>query len=355
MPELDLVLEHPHFVSALGGLADAALPEVMGEGRVVVVPGASRSGKTVLKEVFRRVAVAHSAKSPRTPPDGVTPDQAMPFIFEEAAIQSDRSFKQQTLWRKLLRKLLPLSNADSRDVREADLSDLLATALRNRCTQWVFLDEAHHLLYMRPTGRGRDADDARRYQRMEALKSVVNASGATFILAGNPDLMQIYDLSEQLAARSETVPLHLYSANSEEEFHQFCHWAEKVLDSEGIALKSSECEQLFVGYAGSIGKLYSRIVHLRSSTRLSVRNLLDRQNMLEVKTRYAMRDSDEYLRQRMAESSKIDVDEWFNRKKEATPPVSAATSSVTSVKAPKKNVGRKIVKRESIANPLYGT
>jgi hypothetical protein len=137
------------------------------------------------------------------------------------------------------------------------------SALRNRRTRVVIVDEAHHILMCR--------DEEMQKYAFEQLKSLTDETGIVLILVGTYDLLDIRDHSGQLMRRSEIVHLKRYCYNELRQKAQFATACKRIRKAMAIPLAIQEEEM--VDYldicqlksAGAVGILVE--LHLEAQRR----------------------------------------------------------------------------------------
>lgn len=374
MTHADKVIEHPHFLNALQKLRTLLLAETPNsddEGDVVQLVGASRAGKTRMLSVLESDLRARCDMHPKALPPGIVNGSTMPLVRVKTVAPSRGSFSQDKLWSQLIAKLLPLSHiALKRGGLQSEKSMVLnlAEALRNRGTRWLIIDEAHHLLYIRP-GRRSAADDAdRMYQQMESLKSLVNLSGVKMILSGSPRLLGFpgganepsslgtLDLSEQFAGRSQIIPLFLYNPEDQNDIKSFFEEARLILDQHSLCEDVEFLLKLQMVNGGSVGRLNSQahsLKHQSKGRRISPKALLESPYALERKTWQQFMASDSFLRTQLARNLDSELEDFLSSNAEFSSkslPEEAGKAKPVSKQPPRKGkrVGMNYNKRRQV-------
>lgn len=222
---------HPKLIETRNALMEALqptdCPANTGSASIIQVFGCTGVGKTTLRNRVERLLMEEAAGAGRlchdpgcipivsviTPP----PDQG-PFSWRDVYVQTLQALDEP---RALMNKkhITQLNFIPEDKVLHApttarpELRLALASALYHRHTHIVFFDEAQH--FQRVTQAQRLQD------QMDNLKWTAEVSGAQFVLIGTFDLLNLTDLSGQLARRSVNIHFDRYHAERAEEFKQF--------------------------------------------------------------------------------------------------------------------------------------
>lgn len=222
---------HPKLIETRDALMDALQPTDSptrtGSASIIQVFGCTGVGKTTLRNWVERLLMEEATGAGRlchdpgcipivsviTPP----PDQG-PFSWRDVYVQTLQALGEprELMTKKHITQLnfIPedkLLHAPTTARPELRLA--LASALYHRHTRTVFFDEAQH--FQRVTQAQRLQD------QMDNLKWTAEVSGAQFVLIGTFDLLNLTDLSGQLARRSVNIHFDRYHAERVEEFKQF--------------------------------------------------------------------------------------------------------------------------------------
>ena len=94
-----------------------------------------------------------------------------------------------------------------------NLDEAMVTALKERKSIALIIDEAHHFAHV--------ATGSRLQSKMNELKNLVNETGVSVILVGTYDMRPFRRINAQLACRSVDVHFPRYDATKEEDAKQF--------------------------------------------------------------------------------------------------------------------------------------
>lgn len=210
-------ISHPKLIET-----DEALERVIrepGGSRIIFVIGPSGVGKTTLfKRISTRLATRYK--------DSDDPGQ-IPVVAVEAPAASSGQFSWRHYYVECLRKLrdpITLHNCNRVDLfgdpvpakerrSEFELRFAVETALKQRKTKIVMIDEAQHISIVASGRRMKD--------QTEFLKSTGNMTDVTYVLFGTYDLLQLCNLNGQLANRSTLIHFPRYDARNEEDIETF--------------------------------------------------------------------------------------------------------------------------------------
>lgn len=155
-----------------------------------------------------------------------------PFLYTECVTQDDGYFLWSDWYIRTLtgldepcidKKRRPTAEEEeylsthvwpkSHTKRDAALRLAVENALRRRRVEWLAMDEAHVLTYVRK---------ARLFLgQLESLKSLANTSRVILILAGTYGLLDLLALNSQLRRRTHVVHLAPYYGDSKEDMEEF--------------------------------------------------------------------------------------------------------------------------------------
>jgi hypothetical protein len=103
--------------------------------------------------------------------------------------------------------------AQAPPLRRQELRLAMANCLQSRRVKVLVLDEAQHLQYVTKTQRLES--------QLDNLKWLADVTDTTIVLIGTYDLLNLIDLSGQLARRSTSIHFGRYHADDPVEWHQF--------------------------------------------------------------------------------------------------------------------------------------
>ena len=116
----------------------------------------------------------------------------------------------KSLGEPLIDRKIRLGDKSLIEGKEEGLRDALISALKNRHLLAFLIDEGHHLIYA-----------YNRKLEMEEIKSISNLSGVPLILFGTYDLLDLLDLSGQLAFRAEEIHFPRYYSSDKDDYQDF--------------------------------------------------------------------------------------------------------------------------------------
>jgi AAA domain-containing protein len=210
-------LQHPRFMTGSNELTLAI--RAIGQGEVIPLVGPSRWGKT---RMLRESIDAYL---------GARPDEAgkMPVVFVEAENSGPNGiFSTKDFMARCLEAIhhpfygrddegLHSNNAGSYAPRheqlihrtpERTLRAAFESAMRNRGTQVLVIDEAHHVQYV---AGGNEA--AARV--LDSWKCLANAAGVKLVLSGSYEILDLLILAPHLVGRQQTIHLSRYRSANE--------------------------------------------------------------------------------------------------------------------------------------------
>jgi len=179
---------------------------VMGApGSVLLLVGPTRVGKSRLtRSVARRLV-----EDPCT-------DGELPVIIVEAATTHGGLFSMKHFTMRALQELRHPMFGDfgfiiRQSESETQLRIKLEQAILHRKTQYVFIDEAHHLLR---TNHSRQAADI-----LDSLKCLANSTGVILVLAGGYELFTAGLSSAHLNGRMRVIEFARYGKSEQDELN----------------------------------------------------------------------------------------------------------------------------------------
>ena len=193
---------------------------------VVHLFGCTGVGKTTLRRWMEKLLMEEAAKRMRANPDHMpvvsvvmpAPDQG-PFSWRDVYVQTLYALGEPSLlvhsrsrprtWQFVSQSKIELAPKTPR----AELRLAMVGSLHHRDVGVLFYDDAQHLQMVTRAQRLED--------QMENLKWLSDVSETTIILIGTYDVLNLIDLSGQLARRSTTIHFSRYHAGNSSEFQQF--------------------------------------------------------------------------------------------------------------------------------------
>lgn len=257
-------LNHPRVNQLLKGLEIMALP---GSGTdIALLIGPTGVGKSTLVDGLRaRIYQSYQQELGEDP-------SFIPVVVTEAPSSGERGFAWrmfylrlgEALYEPLMDKKQETALRDGRVVVRHVASGTTVTALRvaiekvlrARKTSLVIIDEAVHLL--------RNLNGNTLANHMDALKSLANICGVTLAMVGSYDLLQVLDLSGQVARRSAIVHFQRYLTGVPEDelaFRKTLQMLQRQMPVEGmsdLARYSLNLQEACVGCIGILKDTLSR-------------------------------------------------------------------------------------------------
>lgn len=219
---------HPKLVQARDDLLQAI--HYGADGRVIHLFGCTGVGKTTVRLWIEKILTEAAQEQMVANPDYIpvasvvtpAPDQG-PFSWHDVYVQTLHALSEPSLLisrsskKKIQRlqfvpdaKLLAAPRTPRTELRLAMIS-----CLHRRGVTTLFYDDAHHFQMVTKAQRLQD--------QMENLKWLSDVTGIAIILAGTYDVLNLMDLSGQLARRSTTIHFARYHAEDSQEFQQFAN------------------------------------------------------------------------------------------------------------------------------------
>ena len=203
-----LWIVHPHLEEALSRLK--RLLRLNGAGHLIVLNGPTGSGKTRLCQMVLAEYIDAAQQRMEAEPEYVPG-----FMVELAANHDGRFDWRDHFYRSMTqleeplldRKVLPNDITSSLEWgTERVLRQAYENCLKYRKVELAIWDEAHHL---------RKVAGGRAYvEQMDAIKSIANLTGTLHLLAGTYEILDLCDLSAELARRTYDVHLPRYGETS---------------------------------------------------------------------------------------------------------------------------------------------
>jgi hypothetical protein len=264
------IVAHPKLLQTDQALTEAI--EMRTGASLIVVVGPSGVGKTTLIQRVLNSLLTAVWEDLQANPDWI------PYVAVEAP-STDLGFSWRDLYRRLAlalnepaplvlahRRLVPSSNLDAdtvllgthmpvsrlteRRVSSADLRWAVEQCLRYRRTRAQFIDEAQHL--------NRVVGSQSLLRQMDNLKSLANLTGTLWVLVGTYELLNLTNLSGQLARRSLDLhfPRYLPDAGSDQQaFRNIVFTFQRHLPLAQEPDLVSHSDELYRGCLGCVGTL----------------------------------------------------------------------------------------------------
>lgn len=198
---------HPKLTQAKDELWQAI--RYAGDRRVVHLFGCPGVGKMTLRLWVEKLLIENAGDSLAGNPDAIpvasmitpTPDQG-PFNWRDVYIQTMHALGEPTslIARKHANRLQSVPTeklAIAPTLPRQELRLALTTCLHMRHVQVLFYDDAQHFQMVTKAQRLQD--------QMDNLKCLSDVTGTQIVLVGTYDLLNLLDLSGQLARRSTLV------------------------------------------------------------------------------------------------------------------------------------------------------
>jgi hypothetical protein len=227
-----------------------------GASGVVILTGPTGAGKThMARALFDELRNRYQSAMPLSPQaPSKAFDAFIPVVGLRANSPRGAGFDWQDFYIRLLNKLrdvlfdkkllvpkqmslfpeapMPVA-ADS--LKVCTLRRSVESALRNRRTRVVIIDEAHHILMCR--------DKEMQKYAFEQLKSLTDETGIILALVGTYDLLDIRDHSGQLMRRSEIIHLKRYCYNDLSQKTDFAKACRRIRKAMSVPLELQESEE----------------------------------------------------------------------------------------------------------------
>ncbi len=207
----DVWIVHPAFKDALTRIR--RLLRLKQPGYLVVLNGPTGAGKTRLCRMLLAERIAAARERMATETDYV------PAFMVELAAERDGRFDWRDHFSRSLRQLQePL--LDRKVLRDEATGELewgtervlrfaYESCLKHRKVELAIWDEAHHLRKL--------AGSRAFVEQMDTVKSIVNLTGTLHLLAGTYEILDLCDLSAELARRTYDVHLPRYGESAHEQ------------------------------------------------------------------------------------------------------------------------------------------
>jgi hypothetical protein len=214
---------HPKLMQAKDELWQAI--RYPGDSHVIQLFGCTGIGKTTLRLWVEKLLTTEAWEQLERDPDVIpvasivtpTPDQG-PFNWRDVYVQTMHALgePQSLITRKKPNRLqfLPEDKlAIAPTLPRQELRLAMTGCLHLRRVNVLFYDDAQHFQMVTKAQRLQD--------QMDNLKWMADVTGIKIVLVGTYDLLNLIDLSGQLARRSVTVHFARYHPDVTEEFKQF--------------------------------------------------------------------------------------------------------------------------------------
>lgn len=218
-------VSHPKLVQAKEELLHAL--RYPGDCRVIHVFGCTGVGKSTLRRWSEKLLHEEMRLPMERDPDLMpvvsvvtpSPDQG-PFNWRDVYIQTMHALGEpKALIRQKRANQLPFRTEDKLAVApilpRQELRLALAGCLHMRGVDILFYDDAQHFQMVSKAQRLQD--------QMDNLKWMADITTTKIVLVGTYDLLNLVDLSGQLARRSTNIHFARYHADRQEEFQQFAN------------------------------------------------------------------------------------------------------------------------------------
>ncbi|MCO5189463.1 MAG: ATP-binding protein [Anaerolineae bacterium] len=217
---------HPKLLEARDALLQAI--QYDGHNRVIHLFGCTGVGKTTLRLWLEKLLMEAAQAEMRANPDYVpvasvvtpAPDQG-PFNWRDVYVQTLHVLNEPSMLIRSRNRPQSLQFVPEAKLRiapkmpRAELRLAMVGSLYQRGVKVLFYDDAQHLQMVTKAQRLQD--------QMENLKWLSDVSETTIVLVGTYDVLNLIDLSGQLARRSTTIHFARYHAEDSVEFQQFAN------------------------------------------------------------------------------------------------------------------------------------
>jgi len=256
------LISHPRLQEALETIVQAICPpgeeaNTRRPGTMVLVIGPSRVGKTTLIRLLEERLLARTEALMAFDPNFI------PFASILAAGPGTNRFEWAEYYRAVLRSLHdPFVDGKIARIRTKELREAMETALTQRKSLAIIVDEAHHL--------AEAAMGSRLQSKLNHLKHFENATGVSHILVGTYEMRPFRKVNAQLACRSIDVHFPRYDATTEQDAQVFQSvvWAlQRQLPVEKEPPLLDQWEFLYARSIGCIGWLK---MHLNRALNLAL-------------------------------------------------------------------------------------
>jgi len=207
------LISHPHLQKALEIIVQSICPPGEGTstrrpGTMLLVIGPSRVGKTTLIRLLKERLLS------KTKELMMSDSSFIPFASILAAGAGTNRFEWAEYYRDVLRALQdPFVDGKIARIRTKELRAATETALKERKSLAIIVDEAHHL--------AEAAHGSRLQSQLNHLKHFENATGVSHILVGTYEMRPFRKANAQLACRSIDIHFPRYDATIETDAQVF--------------------------------------------------------------------------------------------------------------------------------------
>ncbi len=220
-----------------GGLEDAyqmvkqtiKANQYLSENKHVIIIGESGCGKSTLMDMYR------AEHCPLVEEFELCSRTNIPAIF--ASVPSPVTPKSMSV--ELIKATGDLTGLTQTSQR---ITERLCSNLHTAKTQVVFMDESQHLLSL-GSNTQKKIITTRLRESLDWIKSLTNNTGATYVLLGMPELLDVIHADEQLARRfTNTLYLGPFSPPNEENELMINFADELLLQTSEIMLEVHDSE-----------------------------------------------------------------------------------------------------------------
>lgn len=194
------VVDHPYYELAYHRLYN--LSAIAQPGSVITVVGPTRVGKTML---------SHKLLATLVQPEPKEVSQDIPIIRIDAATTDQGFISTRYLMLRLLIALEHPFYMEDRSIRLSDSESMLRKRLVNaiaaRRTQYIVIDEAHHLLRTKSNRRAESV--------LDSIKCLGNETGCVIIFIGGYELLGHQFLSAHLNGRMTVIDFPNYGIDEQ--------------------------------------------------------------------------------------------------------------------------------------------